>query len=220
MKVYVDARETDERFNLCSTMLGNHEVEKKFIEIGDYVCGKVCIEWKENDFLDFKRLDKQVNQMIAEYGVENSFIICGKSFSSIMTMYVRRHSHPTRLYGFIASLCDRGVTPLFASNDKHGMMLMRSIFDKCNDDKDRTRIKAIKHKTKKDASIQALMGFGFSEGLAEKFLNKHNFIDVFRFSKMYGDGTTSTYKLQKLGLSPYKSKLEKIYTIMYGDNND
>jgi len=218
--VYVDARETDDRFELCSTLLGKYDVERRFMEIGDEVCGKICIEWKENDFLDFTRLDKQVNRMIAEYGSENSFIICGKSFSTIMTMYVRRHKYPSRLYGFIGSLCDRGVTPLFVSNDRHGMLIMRSIFEKCNDDRVRTRIRISKPKTVKDGRIQALMGFGFSEGLAGKFLNKHKFIEVFQLAKKYGDGTISRYQLQKLGLSAFKTKLENVFKIMYGDNDE
>lgn len=142
MKVIVDNRETEGRIKKSKKFF--NEVEVKKLDSGDYVCGGTAIEFKTTDDFIASVLDKRVfNQAVRmnqEY--ENTYIIIyGDVYSSIKKKqrFVKGFTINSYL-GAIASL-SQIIRVLKVDNEHQAFNLMKRLFIKSNDGKNRNIIK-------------------------------------------------------------------------------
>lgn len=213
MNVLVDARETPERIELAKSLF---DVQIVQLEIGDYLHGDVIIEYKGDDIINFSHLDRQANDMLNHYGSDNSYLIVGRNYGECAIRFSQfRNRSVDAFHGFISSLMVRGLKVLFCGNRETAFTVMRKIFLKSGDGKDRAKPKLPIIKSD-NREVKALMGFGFSEEQGRELLEYYGIMDIIKMSKELGE--LSYYRLKKNypELSKYYQKFKDIKEIIEG----
>ncbi len=124
--LYVDIHEAQDRVELARARFRGI-VEVVPLPTGDYVCGDMAFEWKQDDFVQscYKRLIFQQMEELKEV-YPNSYLIVAKNFNNI----AYRFKHRNMAVGSVSSLIRRGHPPIFATNQKLAMDIMISTFHK------------------------------------------------------------------------------------------
>lgn len=158
------------------------KLEERVLEIGDYQCGRVLVEYKADDITNIGHLMDQIKRMTST-GLSCHLFI-GQSITRTETLF-RDHKIPsTTLYGMLASIAARGVQVWFCDDDVTAFQLMLKIFEKGNDGKDRQAdpLKADKPKDihPVEALYQSLPGCGpdRAEKLRKLYPLPSKFFDV------------------------------------------
>jgi ERCC4-type nuclease len=155
----VDIREPAEIVALF-TKLGA-SVEQ--LQVGDYSYGNVVgFERKSDDFLNYAMVLRQAGECKETYPY--AYLIVEKDLEQIIAFANKHYSKPqtNQILGMVASLCVRGMTPIFCSNQKLLVQLMQLIAEKALDGKPRSTIPRELQTRKFDANsdaISVLLGF-------------------------------------------------------------
>ena len=125
----------------------NKDGEEKGIELeaGDYEQElssgkKVVIERKSDDFLPSvfsKHLDEQLSDIVNNDMIVAGFLIIDKSLDDLIAMAIERDISQNVVYGAIASCCLKGFPPVFCGDIINFRNLVRRIFEKGRDGKER-----------------------------------------------------------------------------------
>lgn len=149
MKVIVDNRETQKRKDRAKKIFDKIEIKK--LDSGDYVYKDIAIELKTTD--DFissvrdKRVFNQSKRMINTYK-DSYVIIYGNMTKSIKkTKYFNRYFSVKNYLGALASL-SQIIKVLKVENESQAFTLMKKIFEKGTDGKNRNVIKIKQNENK------------------------------------------------------------------------
>lgn len=125
----------------------NKDGEKEGIEldVGDYEQElsngkKVVVERKSEDFLPsvFSRhLDEQLADIVSDDNIVTGFLVVDKTLDDLIAMAHERDIHENIVYGAVASCCWKGFVPLFAGDMINFRNIVKRIFDKAKDGKER-----------------------------------------------------------------------------------
>jgi Fanconi anemia group M protein len=126
----------------------NKDGEKEGIELeaGDYeqeispTGEKVVIERKSDDFLSSvfsDRMDEQLAEIVDNDKIVAGFLIVDQTLDYLVGMAIEKGIPENVVYGTIASLCLKGFVPLFAGDMINFRRIVKLIFEKSRDGKDR-----------------------------------------------------------------------------------
>lgn len=147
------------------------KIKIETMKVGDYrcSCGKFGAERKESDLDNMSQVLRQVEELKSNY--EFPFLIVTRSANDFL--------HSTAAYApriaFLASLCARGVTPLFIPNEHDLLELIHFLSDKLHDGKQRGSMEfsPVRHVSKKDKQLNVLTALpGISSTKAELIMKK------------------------------------------------
>lgn len=172
------------------------------------MCGKVVVERKSSDFLDFQRVRSQASIMQSTYG-RNAFLVIERSLADIIeeSTYHFQRDMTNQILGFVASLSVRtGIVPIFCSNPKYAAYIIKSLCQKGNDDKSTTMKLSRPRVKREDKLIHFLCGLPHVDiTMAERLLA--------RFGSIQAISQASQEELIEVeGIG--KTKAEKIYSLM------
>lgn len=178
MKVLVDNRETKNRIKKSQKIF--NEVEVKRLKEGDYVCKNTAIELKTTDDFIASIMDRRVfNQAIRMNNkFDNTYIIVyGNVYESI-----KRKQKYTKFFtinsyiGGLASL-SQIIRVLKVDNENQAFNLMRKLFEKSGDGKNRN---VIKIKGNKNKILGVIMYFAGINSQKAEMIIKENKIENLR----------------------------------------
>ena len=168
MKVTVDANEPEDRFEMAvDSFPQDWEVSRDLLDVGDYVCGNVCVEWKRDDISDIKHLENQCLRMIRKYQPQNCHVIVERSYEDVSMLFHGRAFKGNPEYGYFAYLAaELGVHVWFMGNAENGFKLMKSLFEKGNKEKKNIPM-VLPIDVKEIDPVLRLYGYGF-EGIGDQ----------------------------------------------------
>lgn len=120
------------------------------LDVGDYVCGNCCIEYKiTSDFIDSvknKRIFKQANRMDEYY--DNHYVFIETEYRQMKdaihnSWYRKKPFSWKQYYGALASLCQI-TKPIIVHNFDESLRFMDRLFEKSNDGKIRNVVPSAK----------------------------------------------------------------------------
>lgn len=215
-EVFVDAKETEERFNQINEEFPNNwDIQRKVLEVGDYVCGISCVEWKTSDVSSFEHMYEQCRSMVNSY--PKCHLIIQKTMpQAIGAILQNRKVSKYMPYGLFASISKLGVQIWFVSNITHGFRLLKSIFEKDNSDKDSSAIPIRVQRYKANPVIQSYMAYpGVGETRAIQLYEK--FPVPAKLHKLIANLDKREFQWFKdHELTKFKAVLIKIHKIEYG----
>jgi Fanconi anemia group M protein len=185
------------------------------LEIGDYLCGEVCIERKSYDFLDFKRLKTQAAIIKNAYG-DKAFLVVEHNLDNIIVNSFRhfKDDKTTQILGMVASLAVReGLVPIFCSNPEYAAYIIKALCEKGNDGKEPTIKKSKPRQSHQDKQIHFLCGIsGIEEVLAQRLLE--------RFKSIKELSNATIEQIQEVEGIGQKKAYDILKTLTYGFTTD
>ena len=152
MKVRVDSRETEKRKKKARKVFGEDIIIEQ-LNVGDYVYEDCAVEFKTvSDFIGSVKNKRIYNQAInmSENYAHHYVIIYGDVGKTLYELYRMKHSFTVKQYlGALASL-SQITKVLSVENEQQAFSLMKKLFEKSTDGKNRMVKQNIgrKHKNK------------------------------------------------------------------------
>lgn len=173
------------------------DIELTKLEIGDYLCGKVAIERKRSDFLDFKRLKTQARILKDAYG-NDAYLVVEWNLDDVVkeSTFHFKKDMKNNILGMVASLCSREkLVPIFCSNSEYASYIIKSLCEKGNEEKKKDAKKSKPRQKKGDQVIHFLCGLPYiddvmAKRLLDEFHTVHNIMnaDLEDLRKVHGIG--------------------------------
>ena len=133
------------------------------LPVGDYSYGNIVgYERKSDDFLNYAMVLRQTGELKETYPY--AYLVVEKDLEQVIAYANKHYNKPqtNQILGMVASLCVRGIPPIFCSNQKLLVQLMQLIAEKALDGKPRTTIPRELQTRKFDSNsdaISVLLGF-------------------------------------------------------------
>ncbi len=172
--IKVDMREPDEVFEMLKKQAPEFDmkVERDVLETGDYVFKDVGVERKESDFREIDDVLIKAEELSKKYKKSYVFISTDLQLLIENEKINYSKSNVSSIRGLVASLIERGVYPIFASNKKNFVRVLLKTFHKHADEKNRQIQEPIRPEPKKsDWQTHILCGLPkVGEGKADALL--------------------------------------------------
>ena len=160
-KIIVDSRETKNRKKRAEKLWGKDNVAIMQLEYGDYVYKNVGIELKTvEDFIGSIKSKRLYNQSVGlnETYSHHYVIVYGDVSKTLNHLYRIGHKFTVKQYiGSLASL-SQITRVLHVDNESQAFQLMKSLFEKSTDGKNRTAHKPMNKSKNKMVSVLSLIG--------------------------------------------------------------
>jgi len=152
------------------------EAEIITLDIGDIVCGQVCIERKTKEDFIASVIDNRIfNQALNLRQFEKPFIVVESDLSKISqyVYYAGIKINMEQITGVVASIMARyGVPVIFTSTRTNFVKISRKLLEKGNDDKSLPPVIKPVKKQNANPKLQALLAVpGIGEKKAQKILD-------------------------------------------------
>ncbi|RLF04720.1 MAG: hypothetical protein DRJ64_06530 [Thermoprotei archaeon] len=230
LEVKIDTREPEENlelirkymYDILLKILGLEDIEynelifkKEQLRVGDYVCGNVGIERKEDDFIvsNVKTIKGQVSELVMTF--PHPYLIIVNDSSLVLEDF---GGSEDACLAFLASLGTMGCVPYFVPDNDTFCKLVAYLFLKGNDKKQRLEPRTILNRaSSRDYFKDLLMRFpGIGEVTADKIVKHYP-----NFHEFYNDViTTDNYlnlsdkERKRLGLP--KLNVERLRKVVLG----
>ena len=160
-KIIVDSRETKKRKKRAEKLWGADNVSIMQLTYGDYVYKDVGIELKTvEDFIGSIKSKRLYNQSVGLNETYNHHyvIVYGDVYKTLNHLYRIGHKFTVKQYiGSLASL-SQITNVLHVDNESQAFQLMKSLFEKSTDGKNRKAHKPMNKSKNKMVSVLSLIG--------------------------------------------------------------